>query len=248
MSLFNPQVDSAVGLSYERIGADWSAISEWMTMSYTQLVKLERYVEEFDSLLAVESERGTAVIAACFIDEMTGSLAARYENSSLLHPPQTKKHGDAGWVVAKFDRLRQQGVLTEEQSAQLQLLRNIRNTFAHDLRATTFAYPEIARLLNAVAGTPRESFRALIDTSARLLYSLLYAKHEEARRAYWKQKTPRIVAAQVLARIASGETTPSFVSSDGDVSTYSADEGGAAFLVRLRDSQVVGDTCLPNRS
>ena len=209
-------------------------------MSYTQLVRLERYVEEFDALLEVESERGSAVIAACFIDEMTNSLVERYETAPLLHPPQAKKKSQDGWIITKFDTLRRQEVLTEQQAAQLQLLRNIRNEFAHTMRATTFAYPEIARLLNAGAGTPREAFRALVDESSRLLYSLLYAKHEEARRAHRAHLTPRIVAAQVLARIASGETTPSFVSSEGNVSTYTADDGGAAFRVRIRDTHVVG--------
>lgn len=209
-------------------------------MSYTQLISLERYFEEFDALLAVESERGSAVIAACFIDDLTESLVERYDTAPLQRPPQTKKYGEDGWLVSKLEKLRRQAVLTDQQSAQLQLLRNIRNTFAHNLRATAFAYPEIARLLSAGAGTPREAFRALVADSAGALYSLLFAKYEEARQADWARRTPRITAAQILARIASGESTPSLVSSEGDVCTYTADDGCASFRVRIRDSQVVG--------
>jgi RNase adaptor protein for sRNA GlmZ degradation len=139
-------------------------------MSYTQLVKLERYVEEFDAMLEVASERESAIIAACFIDDITDSLVERYETAQLLHPPQAQKREEAGYVIKKFDRLRQQGMLTEQQSIQLQLLRDIRNTFAHNLQASTFGYPEIARLLSAGPGTPRVAFRALINESARLLY------------------------------------------------------------------------------
>jgi hypothetical protein len=208
-------------------------------MSYTQMNRLERYVQEFDALLAVESERGSAVIASCFVEDIVDSLVERHETSPCLYPPQTAKYKEAGWVLRKFDKLRQQGVLTAQQSAQLQLLRDIRNVFAHNLRATAFEYPEIVKLLGGAAGTAREAFRALLDESASLLYGLLYEKHHEAHRAYLEHVAPRITGAQLLGRIASGELVPILVSHDGDIRTFSADDGGAGFRVLFRDSEAV---------
>ena len=80
-------------------------------------------VEEFSCLLKSESQRGITIVVAAFFDERLGRLLGDTRNCSLYH---------------RIEDARDFGLLTLNEHHDLHVLRELRNTFAHDLRAREF--------------------------------------------------------------------------------------------------------------
>jgi hypothetical protein len=80
-------------------------------------------VKEFSSLLKGESPRGVAIVCAAFFDETIGVLLGDKKDRAF------------------FDRIvdaRDFGLLTSDEHDDLQVLRQLRNHFAHRLKARSF--------------------------------------------------------------------------------------------------------------
>jgi hypothetical protein len=80
-------------------------------------------VEEFSSLLKGESPRCVAIVCAAFFDETLGVLLGDKQDRAF------------------FDRIidaRDFGLLTSDEHDDLQVLRQLRNHFAHRLKARSF--------------------------------------------------------------------------------------------------------------
>ena len=113
-------------------------------------------------------------------------------------------------MIQPIDRLQRKKLVSEEHAQQLQLVREIRNVFAHNLWAGSFVSPEIAELLKGISGPPREAFQSLFNTCASALYGLLHAKYQERRKAYWAEKMPRLQPLKYLRESTPARYTPRF--------------------------------------
>src|SRR5262249_52269534 len=80
-------------------------------------------VEEFSSFLKHESPRCTAIVSAAFFDETLGRLLGDTRDRSFHD---------------RIEDARDFGLLTLNEHHDLHVLRQLRNTFAHDLRAKAF--------------------------------------------------------------------------------------------------------------
>ena len=88
-------------------------------------------VEELSSLLRGESPRCAVIVAAAFFDERLKSLLADTTDSSFS---------------ARIKAALEWGLLTRNEHDDLDLLRQLRNGFAHDLRVKDFDVTSEARV------------------------------------------------------------------------------------------------------
>ncbi len=79
--------------------------------------------DQFWSLLKDESPRGLAIVVAAYFDEKLGTLLAQTQPQSFY-----SRINDAICC----------GLLTQNEHDDLHVIRDLRNTFAHDLRANDF--------------------------------------------------------------------------------------------------------------
>lgn len=78
--------------------------------------------EEFWNLLETESPRGLGIVVAAYFDEKLGSLLGT----------------SSGDFCTRINLAFVAGIVTENERADLHAIRNLRNSFAHNLRANTF--------------------------------------------------------------------------------------------------------------
>ena len=117
-------------------------------------------VEEFSSILEGESPRGVAVVCAAFFDETLGRLLGDKKERAFYNR-----------IVDASDF----GLLTRDEHHDLNVLRELRNHFAHNLRAKTFDAKATAKVdslkLWRTASSQLLSYTKLFPTvQDRLLY------------------------------------------------------------------------------
>ncbi len=98
----------------------WGTFSHWrLDMEF----KGSSAIEEFSSLVKEESPRGTVIVCAAFFDETLGQLLNDTRKKSFFE---------------RITDARDFGLLTCDEHDDLHSLRELRNHFAHDLRAKGF--------------------------------------------------------------------------------------------------------------
>lgn len=116
-------------------------------------------VEELSSLLRGESPRCAVIVAAAFFDERLKSLLADTTDSSFS---------------ARIKAALEWGLLTRNEHDDLDLLRQLRNGFAHDLRVKDFDVTSEARVEAMrtwqVASDARSLARVIQTPLDRLLF------------------------------------------------------------------------------
>lgn len=89
------------------------------------------YFSEFGKYLEDETDRGVAIVAAAYFDELLGAL--------LPPPPTTKKKKKR--FVSFGERIEQAfdvGLISKIEQHDLDVLRDLRNDFAHRMRVNRF--------------------------------------------------------------------------------------------------------------
>ncbi len=79
--------------------------------------------EEFWALLECESPRGLSIVMAAFFDERLGTLLGQAQEQSFF---------------CRINDGLSQGLLTQNEHTDLHVIRSLRNSFAHCLRANSF--------------------------------------------------------------------------------------------------------------
>lgn len=100
------------------------------------------FLKEFQG----ESDRAAAVLGAAFLDIHLERLLESFFVEG--HPKITSEvldRGSAGTFAARIKMALCLGLLTEEEYADLELIREIRNAFAHDLQGVAFSNNEIEK-------------------------------------------------------------------------------------------------------
>ena len=131
-----------------------------------------------------ESDRAAAVLFAAYLDHLLGELIAAYmavEYDRVDKLLYKDGHGPLGTFAARINTTHCLGLLSEDEYSDLNIIRRIRNDFAHKLVGLTFEYQSIAdrcrNLKGAQVGgrpaTARESFkkaaiRLMVDIILRI--------------------------------------------------------------------------------
>lgn len=116
-------------------------------------------VEELSTLLRGESPRCAVIVAAAYFDETLAGLLVDTRNRSFY---------------ARIDDALEWGLLTPNEHADLHVLRELRNGFAHDLRIKDFDLSSGARAASLatwrVASAARSLERVLQTPLGQLLF------------------------------------------------------------------------------
>jgi hypothetical protein len=124
---------------------------------------------------------------------------------------------------------------TLEQAEHLQLLREVRNTFAHELEAHSFA--SVAVLLRTSPELAEDAFRSLLQEASWLLNGLLYTRLEERRKAHQTYSGIRLQAFRQIQEIDKQIYKATLTNREADKLTYTT-EYGAQFVVGLEGDRL----------
>lgn len=208
-------------------------------MSYIQFYHLEQFVEGLDPLFRDESDRGAAVVAACFLEDFIEEVLDHYTDAPILHPrndPPYKKNTFAYHI----DLLRRKELVDAERVAHFHLVRDLRNVFAHNLRAASFG--AVAGLLRAHLGDIpdaelKAAFVGMLKDCTNVLIQLSHEKFTATKNAHFKRLNDRMTAYRVLEEISRGETGVVFVEMRDGLALYRT--GGLSFLTHVNGTQAV---------
>ena len=212
-------------------------------MSYIQFYHLEQFVDGLDPLFRDESDRGAAVVAACFLEDFIGDVLGHYADLPLLHPrhdPKFKK----GSFADHIDRMRRKELVDAAHVAHFHFIRDLRNIFAHNLRAATFRYPGVAAFLREHLGNVdddalKQAFVAVLKDCTAVLVHLSVTKFQATKQAQFAHLNQVMVAERILHEIDNGEVIVTFVEIQEGNGLYTTDQN-VQFLMRLEGKKAVG--------
>jgi hypothetical protein len=155
------------------------------------------YFSEFLKEFQAETDRGAALVGAALIDDRLERLL----RSHLLDCKESSEILDGGYAPlgtfgARIKSAYCLGLITEAEYRECDLIRRVRNLFAHSLHGLTFRDQQVHDLCNKLqADTPdRERFggdarqlfiNSVILTSLALWYRPEYAQPHQARTRDW---------------------------------------------------------------
>lgn len=104
----------------------------------TSVESLDEIIE-FRKTLTTESDRAAALMAAAYIDEQLKSLLKKFfVNDPKIADNLLKSSGALGSFSARIDMVFSLGLLPKNIRDDLELIRRIRNDFAHTAKPLTF--------------------------------------------------------------------------------------------------------------
>jgi mannitol operon repressor len=144
--------------------------------------------------LSRESERAAALLAAGYLDHLLGEFLATHmvvAQSQVEEMLYKNGNGPLGTFSARMDLAYCLGLLSVDEHRDLNLIRKIRNDFAHRLTGQSFTTPSIASRCRELKGSQvdgqppsaREQFtkasiRLMIDLIVRVESNQQRDKHE----------------------------------------------------------------------
>jgi hypothetical protein len=170
-------------------------------MSYIMYHQLERFVNRIVEIYDSDSPRGGGLVAALFVEELGDRLLEYYEPRQPTLPSR-KRGKDSDWIT-KIDLLYRKQLITADQADRLDIMREIRNDFAHELDANTFEYGPIARSLGNPSD-PKATFRLLFNECAFMLVGLIQHMYGEQKRSAWEYAEVRRNAFSILDEVNRG--------------------------------------------
>jgi len=126
---------------------------------------------DFRTSLNQESDRGSVLMAAAFIEDKLGCLLESYFiQNDKVSKRLLRGNGPLATFSSKIDLSFLLGLIPENILNDLHLLRKIRNDFAHTASKITFETPAIKDRTNALSVLSKEMLRN--DTKAHFLRSM----------------------------------------------------------------------------
>ena len=112
--------------------------------------KLREDWNEFFTEFANESDRAAAVLSAAYIDELLKNLIANFlvddeKVVEKLLDPKKSPHAPLGTFSARITAAFCLGLIDRVQYDDLNIIRQIRNLFAHSLHGVTFKSAEVVK-------------------------------------------------------------------------------------------------------
>jgi hypothetical protein len=139
-------------------------------------------IDSFLVELKKQTDRGAALIAGAVLDEILEmAISARLINvGSDRHDALFGRTRPLDSLSAKIELAYALGVFENAFRIQLDIIRDVRNAFAHRIEAIDFEHPDVTKILNRtrlkdmpIGITAREHFLGLFATLGGLLYGIL---------------------------------------------------------------------------
>ncbi len=137
--------------------------------------------EDFAKQIGAESDRGAALVATAFLDHLLGALIESFllDDASLAQDLLRGPLAPLGGLASKTMAAYALGLISDDERHDIDLMREVRNRFAHRLSLDSFDSPEVADFIrsltvpalarrvlpNPVALSPRQLF---VNTAAML--------------------------------------------------------------------------------
>ena len=155
-------------------------------MGESKIETIENWIDYFDEFNN-ESPRGAVIIAAAFLDAQLQKLIENhFINDKLANQEIFDKNGSLSSFYAKIQIAYCLGLISKEIRHDLNMIRKIRNNFAHEMFELSFEDKGIIDLCNKlntgkipldhITKTPENTFRV----STAILISNLGIKVEES--------------------------------------------------------------------
>jgi DNA-binding MltR family transcriptional regulator len=150
-----------------------------------QNVELAREVLQLRQTLSRETDRGVALTAGAYLDEMlTALLTAFFVNHAKIAAEFFAPAGPLGSFSAKIDMSYALGLLSAKARFALHIIRRIRNEFAHVSAGLTFGDEAVASRCGALCADaglkPRQGFtRAALRLVGTIYAAFQQTEHRE---------------------------------------------------------------------
>lgn len=133
-------------------------------------------LREFYEELQNESQRGGVLVGAAFLDELLRQLLASFMiddasavNNLLDNPPNSPLGGLSARTQATYCL----GLISKEAYDDLNIIRGIRNEFAHSLQGTSFDHPWIVKQCEALKIPNKSGISTEISASDKFLMTVV---------------------------------------------------------------------------
>lgn len=154
-------------------------------------------VISFRTLLTEETDRGCALMAAAYLDVALEKLIkANLVNNERVTKEVFAHNGSLGSFSSRINFAYLLGLISNTTRGNLNILRKIRNDFAHIASSISFKTPAISSRCNELRGLglskilePRSKFtRCMMNTLASISTSLSKASHIEEQQDVYESK------------------------------------------------------------
>jgi DNA-binding MltR family transcriptional regulator len=162
---------------------------------------IEEDIKDFSAFLKEfqnETDRGAALVGAALLDQkLTDILRAFMVESKVANELLDGAIAPLGTFFARIKAAFALALIDEKELHECDLIRKVRNEFAHRAHGTTFADPKIKSLCNrfesdipgeqeAALGNPRAMFvNAVVLTVLQLTYRANYVSGERRTTQRW---------------------------------------------------------------
>ncbi len=171
-------------------------------MAYLKFAQFEWSIQRFRQFMEGESDRGMVLTAACFLHDRLSQLYEEYQDSPVLDPfvpSPGSTRGRQGSFRRLVVEIGERKILPADVQANLDVIREIRNVFAHNFSAKSFRI--VSRLCGNLRGLEqansdiaepsieiaREQFLAAADIAICSVYGRLIERAEQRLRSSWRE-------------------------------------------------------------
>ncbi|MBE8968698.1 hypothetical protein IQ277_21490 [Nostocales cyanobacterium LEGE 12452] len=162
----------------------------------SQRLALEEIIS-FRTTLTEETDRGCALMASAYLDsELEKLIKAKLVNNENVAKELFTQNGSLGSFSARINFAYLLGLISNTTKRNLNILRKIRNEFAHIASPLSFKTPDISSRCNELRGLglsknlePRSRFiRCMMNTVALIHCSFFKVSHIEEQQDLYEQK------------------------------------------------------------
>ena len=121
------------------------------------IVEHKAWIRFFDEMKA-ESDRGSAVLAAAWVDDLLARRLGQLARERHVRRRSTHSAKQPSTFSARIKAANAAGILDGDVYHDLQLLRRIRNHFAHHIHGTSLDAPEVRVLVDDLKLPRREYY------------------------------------------------------------------------------------------
>ncbi len=159
-------------------------------MRKPDLEDLERFLHDLQS----ESERGLALVAASVLDDkLRGVLAAFFVEGKVGLGLLDSGNAPLGTFSARADACLTLGLIDDFEYSEINLIRKVRNEFAHGLHGTTFQKEPIRGFCsNLKADLPNGGGHPISEARFRFVNSAVSLASRLYYRAEWVARERRV--------------------------------------------------------
>jgi len=155
------------------------------TLPKEELVIFQEFID-FRKMFSKESDRGSALMSAAFIDDKLGQLIEHnMVDNKKARESIFDNSGALGTFSGKINIAYLMGLIPKNINDDIQLIRKIRNDFAHNASSITFDTNYIASRcysLNLHALTKKEGPRAIFGSTVTSILSYINGRLKDSKR------------------------------------------------------------------